>query len=297
MLSKDSRGSDDLGGEGLSAPPLNLTFPRRDVMEETLRVFVRNPFGFFPKAAFWRQIGMSSARDMANSALNGCVASGTVLPPDELWGVPRGYLPGPRVFTAGLRIPSFPGLSAAPDREEIQRNSGDRVLQKVADALVYERGKPTMTRLCAELMIDSSHGAPLINGLIADGYVNREGTSILPTEKLQERLARPDLIARVGEGSGGGPAKEPTRHHILQARRAQVLAEIRGPIVALLRGTDGLTATEAFKRASETLLPADITRNMFETILSTLVKDKVLVTTKKRIGTVQRVSIYRAPGE
>ena len=94
-----------------------------------------------------------------------------------------------------------------------------------------------------------------------------------------------------------GPPRSPLVTIYFRHAEAQALAEIRGPIVALIRGTDGLTATEAFKRASGTLLPAYITRNMFETILSTLVKERVLVTTEKRIGTVQRVSIYRAPGE
>jgi hypothetical protein len=295
MLSKETRGGDVLGGEVLSSSPLTMTFPRRDVMEETLRGFSLNPFGFFPKAAFWRQIGMSGSRDIADSALHGWVVSGAILPPDDLWGVPRGYLPGPRLFTAGLRIPPIPGLSATPDREEIQRNSCDRVLQKVADALVYERGKPTMTRLCAELVIDLSHGTPLINGLITEGFVERQGPLILPTEKMQELLACPDLISRVRGESIGGPLKEPSRHRILKARRAEGVAEIRAPLVAFIRENNGSTATELFKHVSKNLLPADITRPMFETMLSTLVKEKALVTDVKRFGPVLRQVVYKVP--
>jgi len=157
------------GGEGLaSLPPLNLQFPRRDIVEETLRVFALNPFGFFPKAAFWREVGMTSAREMADIAVKECVVSGAILPPDMLWGVPRGHLPGPRLFTASVRIPAIPRLSPTPSREEIEHNSRVRVIEKVAYALVDERGKPTITRLCSGLGIDPSLGATLLEALIKD---------------------------------------------------------------------------------------------------------------------------------
>ena len=92
-----------------------------------------------------------------------------------------------------------------------------------------------------------------------------------------------------------GQLKGFTRHHMLQERKAQVLEEIREPLVTLVRGTPGLTATELFKQTSGTMLPDDITRSMFETMLSTLVKKNALVTSQKKVGTVQRVLIYPVP--
>ncbi len=276
-----------------------LEFQQRDIVNAAIEHFQNRPLGLKTTTSFWHEIGFRGDGEFKNQALMRCFSDGLfiALP---IFGTEIKYTPTPLALrAAGKSLRLLQGRQDTPSQKEINEYAIHRFLRVIADIFLKDGAGVAVSKIGGVLDLTPQESKAVVEQLIQDELLeNQEIMGLIPTQKFSEHIKQPDLVSLSTSRYHEKNRTITSTKDLRNFAEEQALQAAIEPLVALISGQEGLTATELFKEISSNhpdLLSQIGTRSKLGRWLDKLVERGKLKKELKKNGAIKTFERFYKP--